>query len=185
MTAGAHIVRFPAFSRLLHWLMAIMVLAMLFIGVGMVTSESVRYHVLVSAHEPLGLAILVLVIIRIVNRKLNPPPPLPADLPSWQKMAATGSHHLLYALMILMPLIGWGMLSAAPYPVVVFGSVHVPPILPQNAALYASLRHLHTVLAFLLFATFLGHLAAALFHGLIRRDGVLESMASVGPTTRR
>jgi len=87
--------------------------------------------------------------------------------------------------MILMPLIGWGMLSAAPYPVVVFGSVHVPPILPQNAALYASLRQLHTVLAFLLFAAFLGHLAAALFHGLIRRDGVLESMASVGPTTRR
>jgi len=69
--------------------------------------------------------------------------------------------------------------------VVVFGSVHLPPILPQNTALYIFLRHLHTRLALLLFVTFLAHLAAALFHGLIRRDGVFESMAAVGPTARR
>jgi cytochrome b561 len=185
MTTGVNSPRFAAFSRLLHWLMAIMVLAMLFIGLGMVTSVSVRHAVLVSIHEPLGLAILVLVIIRIINRKLHPPPPLPADLPGWQRIAANASHYLLYALMIVMPLIGWAMLSAAPYPVVVFGSVHLPPILPQDAAVYIWLRHWHTRLALLLFVTFLGHLAAALFHGLIRRDGVFESMASVGPAARR
>ncbi len=71
-------------------------------------------------------------------------------------------------------------MSAAPYPVVVFGSVHLPAILPQNAALYAALRQLHTVLAYLFFATILAHLGAALFHALIRRDGVFESMASIG-----
>jgi cytochrome b561 len=172
--------RFPAISRFLHWLMAIMVLSMLFIGIGMVATESTRYRVLVSIHKPLGIAILVLVIIRIVNRLLNPPPPLPASLPRWQRMAAEGSHYLLYALMFSMPLIGWGMLSAEPYPIVLVGSLRLPPILPQNATLYAELRQLHTVLAYLFFFTFLAHFGAALLHGLVRRDGVFESMATFG-----
>jgi cytochrome b561 len=172
--------RFPAISRFLHWLMAIVVLSMLFIGIGMVATESNRYHVLVSIHKPLGIAILVLVIIRFVNRRLNPPPPLPASLPRWQRMAAEGSHYLLYALMFAMPLIGWGMLSAEPYPVVLAGPLRLPPILPQNAMLYAWLRQLHTVLAYLFFLTFLAHFGAALLHGLVRRDGVFESMASFG-----
>jgi cytochrome b561 len=177
--------RFPAISRFLHWLMAIMVLSMLLVGVGMVATESNRYHVLVSIHKPLGIAILVLVIIRFVNRLLNPPPPLPAGLPGWQRIAAEGSHYVLYALMFSMPLIGWGMLSAEPYPVVLAGSLRLPPILPQNATLYAWLRQLHTVLAYLFFVTFLAHFGAALLHGLVRRDGVFQSMASFGRSRRQ
>jgi cytochrome b561 len=166
------------------WLMAIMVLSMLFIGIGMVATESNRYHALVAIHKPLGIAILILVIIRFVNRLLNPPPPLPPSLPGWQRMAAEGSHYLLYALMFSMPLIGWGMLSAEPYPVVVAGSLHPPPILPQSPMLYAWLRQLHTVLAYLFFLTFLVHFGAALLHALVRRDGVFESMASFGRSRR-
>ena len=139
--------QFTAFSRFLHWLMAALVLAMLFIGVGMVSSVSERYALLVSIHKPIGIAILILVAIRLVNRLLNPPPPLPAHMPLWQKLAAKMSHWVLYALMFLMPLIGWGMLSAARYPIVLFGSVDLPPILPHDAMLAAQLRHLHTYLA--------------------------------------
>jgi cytochrome b561 len=175
---SAHQARFSAPSRVLHWLMAAMILAMLFIGVGMAASVSERYNLLVSIHRPLGIAILVLVVIRFCNRLINPPPPLPDTLPPVQRLAARASHILLYALMFAMPLIGWGMLSAARYPIVLYGPVQLPPILPQSLTLYAGLRHLHTYLAYLFFATFLAHLGAALFHGLIRRDGVLESMAS-------
>jgi cytochrome b561 len=175
---SANPLRFAATSRLLHWLMAVMVLSMLFIGVGMVTSESHRYQLLISIHKPLGIAILALVIVRFINRRLNPPPPLPETMPPWMRLAAKGSHVLLYALMFVMPLVGWGMLSAAPYPVVLHGGLHLPPILPQDAALYARLRQLHTLLAYLFFATFLAHFGAALLHGLIRRDGVFASMAS-------
>lgn len=171
--------QFTAGSRILHWAMAVMILCMLFIGVGMAATVSSRYAVLVSIHKPLGIAILLLVMIRFLNRLLNPPPPLPADLPAWQQVAAKGSHYVLYGLMFLMPLIGWAMLSAAPYPVVIFGSLRLPPILPQSASLYASLRHAHTGLAYLFFAVVLAHLGAAMFHGLIRRDGVFRSMASV------
>ena len=170
--------RFPAVSRLLHWLMAAMIVAMLFIGVGMAASLSPRYELLVSIHRPLGIAILVLCVIRIVNRFINPPPEMPDTVPSLQRFAARASHVVLYALMFIMPLVGWGMLSAARYPIVLYGPLRLPPILPHNLTLYAWLRELHAGFAYLFFATFLAHFAAALFHGLIRRDGMLDSMAS-------
>jgi cytochrome b561 len=175
--------RFPSVSRLLHWLMAPMIVAMLFIGVGMAASLSPRYELLVSIHRPLGIAIFVLCQARIVNRFINPPPELPDTVPSLQRFAAKASHVLLYALMFIMPLVGWGMLSAARYPIVLYGPLRLPPILPppilpHDLTLYAWLRDLHTGLAYLFFATVLAHFGAALFHGLIRRDGVLESMAS-------
>lgn len=170
---------FSASSRVLHWTMAVIVVAMLFIGAGMAATVSECYAVLLSIHKPLGIAVLVLVLIRFLNRMIYPPPPLPSDLPAWQHLAAKSSHYLLYGLMFLMPLLGWSMLSAAPYPVVLFGSLRLPPILPQSASLYAVLRPAHTYLGYLFFATILAHLGAALFHGLIRRDGVLQSMASL------
>jgi cytochrome b561 len=175
---NARATRFPFVSRLLHWSMAVMIVTTLFIGAGMAASVSRRYPILLSIHRPLGIAIFVLVLIRLVNRVLHPPPPLPETMPRLQRQAALASHILLYALMFVLPLVGWGMLSAAPYPIVIYGPLHLAPILPQNPLLYAWLRRLHTVLAYLLFATFLVHVAAALLHGLIRRDGVFESMAS-------
>jgi len=168
---------FPVLSRILHWTMAALILAMLFIGIAMVSSLT-DYHRLVAIHKPVGILILVLVAFRLVNRLLNPPPPLPNEMPFTLRFAAHASHWLLYGLMLALPLIGWGMLSAAGYPIALVGSFHLPPILPHNDALYSVLRQLHTVLAFLLFATFLAHIAAAMMHALIFRDGVFQSMAS-------
>jgi cytochrome b561 len=175
---GAH-TRFTVLQRALHWLMAVCILAMLFIGVGMVSTVMPKYLTLVSIHKPLGIAILVLALIRLVVRLIYGAPPLPADLPEPMKLAAHLSHYAFYALMIGMPLIGWGMLSAAAYPVVLFGGVHLPAILPQSDSLHALLWNAHFYLAFAFFALILLHLAAALFHALIRRDGVFEAMASV------
>jgi cytochrome b561 len=175
MTMAQHL-QFTAFSRILHWTMAVMVFAMLFIGVGMVASLT-DYHWLVSIHKPLGMLILIFVAIRLVNRLLNPAPPLPAGMPAWQRFSAQASHVVLYALLFALPLVGWAMLSAARYPIVLYGSLELPPILLLDAALYAVLRTTHTVLAFLLFATFIAHFSAALMHALIYRDGVFQSMA--------
>jgi cytochrome b561 len=167
---------FTRAARTLHWLMAIMIVAMLFIGVGMVASVSERHDLLLRIHKPLGVAILILAVVRIVVRLRNPPPPLPADLPALQKLAALASHWLLYVLMVAMPLIGWAMLSAGGYPVMLSDSLRLPPIFPVSPIAFAVLRHLHGWFAALLFLTFLAHMGAALYHGLIRRDGVLSSM---------
>ena len=171
--------RFTASQRLLHWLMAICILAMLFIGVGMVSTIKPIYLTLVSIHKPLGIAVLVLALIRLALRLRYGAPPLPVDLPEPMKLAAEGSHYALYALMIAMPLLGWGMLSAAAYPVVLFGGWHLPAILPQSDSLHTLLWDAHFYLAFAFFALILLHVAGALFHALVRRDGVFEAMASV------
>ena len=76
----------------------------------------------------------------------------------------TSPHLVEYFLRFAQPLVGWGMLSAGHYPIVMFGPVHLLPILPVNPTLYAVLRQSHTVLAYLLFATFLAHLSAVLYH---------------------
>lgn len=167
---------FNLIARILHWTMALLILTMLFVGVGMVSSVSQRPW-LVDLHRPVGIAILLLVIVRLANRLLRPTPPLPVDLPRWQATAAHASHWLLYALMFAMPLIGWSMLSAGGYPVVMFGGFQLPPIAPHDPTVYAILRGAHTWLAALLFATVMMHLGAALFHAWVRRDGVFEAMA--------
>jgi cytochrome b561 len=168
--------RFTAPQRLLHWLMAICILSMLFIGVGMVSTITPRYLTLVQIHKPLGIAILVLALIRLTLRFVYGAPALPADLPEPMKLAAELSQYIFYALMIAMPLIGWAMLSAASYPVVLFGSVHLPSILPVSPTLHTLLWNAHYYLAFAFFGLILMHVAAILFHKLIRNDGIFETM---------
>jgi cytochrome b561 len=172
---------FSGAQRVLHWLMAIMVLAMLFIGVSMVSTLGPRFLILISIHKPLGIAILVLAAVRLGIRLRLGAPPLPKDLPWTQALAAKLSHVVLYALLIAMPLVGWAMLSAGGYPVVLYGSLHLPAILPHDDRLHAALLTTHIVLAYMFFAIILLHVAAALFHALIRRDGVFRAMAGIGP----
>ena len=169
--------RFPIGMRILHWLLAALLLSQLFIGVAMVTSL-IDYRYLLALHRPLGIAILVLGIARLVNRKLSTLPPFPVTMSEPERKIAALSERLLYGLMIGLPVVGWAMLSAGSYPIVLCGSLHLPPILPPSPPLHAVLRHLHTVLAYLLFLTFLGHLSAVLFHTLIVRDGLLRRMAA-------
>jgi cytochrome b561 len=168
---------FAAPQRFLHWFMAACILAMLFIGVGMISTIAPKYLTLVQIHKALGIAILVLALIRLALRAHYGAQALPADLPVPIKLAAELSQYIFYALMIGMPLIGWGMLSAASHPVVLFGSVDLPPIVPVNANLYALLRQAHYFLAFAFFAFILMHMTALLFHKFVRKDGVFETMA--------
>jgi cytochrome b561 len=172
--------RFALPLRLIHWTMAALILAMLFIGVGMVSTVGPTYSALLQLHRPIGAALFVLVVLRLAIRLATGAPPLPADLPKAQQAVAKGSHLLLYAAMLAMPLIGWAMLSAGGFPVVLTKDLSLPPILPHDLRYYFALRGLHTIIALAFFALILAHLGAALMHGLIRKDGVLRSM-TFGP----
>jgi cytochrome b561 len=175
MTVPAERQQFPGSMQFLHWLMAAMVLTMLFIGVTMIASLA-HYHALVSLHRPLGITILLLVVIRYVNRRFSVLPPFPATMSSRERRVASRSELLLYTLLFVQPLVGWAMLSAARYPIVLYGSLHLFPILPHSAMLYAVLREAHTLVAFLLFLTIIAHFGAILFHTLIVRDRMLFRM---------
>jgi cytochrome b561 len=167
--------RFPIMMRILHWLMAAMVLSMLFIGVAMVSSLS-NYHWLISIHRPLGILILIVVIIRYVNRRLSALPPFPPTMSEGERRLAGVYERVLYSLMFLQPLVGWAMLSAGHYPIVMCGSLHLPPILPARPMLFAVLRTTHSVFAYALFATFLVHLTLVLYHTLVVQDRLLSRM---------
>jgi cytochrome b561 len=156
--------------------MAALILAMLFIGVVMVASLSLRPWLL-DLHRPLGIAIGILALVRAANRLTRGTPALPPDLPQWQVAAAHASHALLYVLMFSLPLIGWAMLSAGNVPVKLYGNVYLPPFMSAGPIAYARLHLAHEWLAFLLFAVVVAHLCAALHHAWMRRDGVFASMA--------
>jgi cytochrome b561 len=162
-------------SRILHWLMAAMLLAMVFIGVSMVTSLA-DYSMLLAIHRPLGLAILVLAVLRVINRRMKPPPDFLPTMPSIERRVVVWSERLLYTLMFALPLVGWCTLSAGGYPVVFLSGLVVPPILPHSTILYVFLRMAHTVLAYLFFVTFLGHLGGVLLHTIVLRDGLILRM---------
>ncbi|CAA2110452.1 cytochrome b [Variovorax paradoxus] len=175
--------KFSLAQRVLHWGMALGILAMLFIGVGMMSTIDSIYLLLVSIHKPLGIVLLALALLRLAVRWRTGAPPLPAGMSEPMKLAARLSHVAFYVLMIAMPLLGWSMLSAADYPVV-FAGMRLPSIVPPNAELHSMLWTAHRALAFCLFALFLLHFAAALFHAWVRKDGVFETMTS-GRSDRR
>lgn len=168
--------RFTLPSRLLHWSMAAMVIAQLLIGVTMIASLS-YYPLLLAIHRPLGALILAFAVVRLVNRLTHHPPPFLATMGPLERRVATWSERLLYALLLIQPLIGWAMLSAAGFPIVLFGPVHLPGIAPHNITLYAVLRFSHSALALLLFLTFTAHMCAVLFHTLVLRDRLIDRMA--------
>lgn len=167
---------FSGSVRFFHWLVAAIVLTMLCIGVSMIASLA-DYHLLISIHRPLGILLLIIVAVRLVNRLLRGGPELPITMSPQEKFMARASEVLLYVLLFAIPLVGWGMLSAARFPITMFGSVHLFPILPHSPMLYAMLRKTHTYLAYLLFFAFIAHFGAVLFHSLILRDGLFKRMA--------
>lgn len=162
-------------ARWLHWAMAAMILAMIFIGVGMVASLESRPW-LIELHRPLGLLVLVLATWRLWHRRRHRPPPLPDTVPPLQARVARASHVLLYALMFAMPLLGWAMSSAGGYLVTLPGGWVLPALVSPDAALYTALRSAHGVLGYAFFGLILLHLSGALYHAWVRRDGVFEAM---------
>ncbi|WP_024803240.1 cytochrome b [Nocardia sp. BMG51109] len=171
--------RFGVLARILHWLMAVAIVAMIFVGGSMVGSLG-NYGRLLSIHKTLGLVILVLAVIRIVNRFRQRPPRRSDPLSRPERLVANGSEILMYALFLAQPLIGWCLVSASGIPIHILGGLRIPSIVPVDAGLYATLRTLHGLLAYVLLAAFTAHICAVLFHALILRDTLIRRMTFGG-----
>ena len=176
--------RYTRLTRILHWLTAALVFSALFIGFVMVNSVS-RYAGLVMLHKTLGVTILVVVLVRVVNRLTHRAPPLPSTVGALERKVVMLSEVSLYALLLIQPLLGWAMVSAAGGPVVVFGSLRLPRIAPFDAQLFWLLRQAHSVIAYALMAAIAEHISAVLLHTVTLRDRLIERMTFRLSRTRR
>lgn len=178
--------RYHGISIGLHWLIAILIVGMLVVGKiieNMDKSDALRFS-LIQWHKSFGIVILILVIIRLFWRAGHKPPPLPGHMKKWELTAASLTHIALYALMIVIPLSGWIMVSASPLnlPTLLFKTFHWPHLPPfatlDNKEAIAGVFHqIHAITASLMILLLLAHVGAALRHQFMLRDGVMARMS--------
>lgn len=176
-TVATTIERYPAALVVLHWTMAVLILAAIPIGWRMGDLEpgplqDALYHI----HRSIGVTVLALAVARLlVRRTLGAPPPHPALAP-WQRTLSVAVHHLLYVLFFVVPILGWAGTSAFGAPIIVWGLFELPPILPVNRPLSEILLGAHGLFAQTLAGLVILHVAGALYHAFVRRDGVMQRM---------
>ena len=169
--------------RILHWLMALIMISMILAGLWMVqgpwdgkypASRSWFY----DYHRSMGFVLLVLTIIRLLAyRFTTPPSPLPASIPHWQQMAAELTHLGLYGALIIHPILGWYATNAwGVKKINIFGLFDLPSIAEKNRPLGDFLLEIHSYIGFAIAALVLLHIAAALKHLLIDKDNVFKRM---------
>ena len=163
--------------KFLHWLVATCIVIMLLIGFFYTSFGSQTTQItLIKFHKSLGLIILVLVILQLGWRLVNPCPQLPDSVPSWQQKCAYWAHILIYILIICMPISGWIMSVAAGYTPSLFClfDAHLP--IPNNHTLASVTHRIHVILPFAIIGLIILHTLAALKHHYIDKDDVLKKM---------
>lgn len=165
-------------AMVLHWLIAACVFCQITLGLWMITipkSPPGMRAGWFNVHKSIGITLFVLILVRVLWRLAHRAPPLPSTLPQWQRVAAKTSHFLLYVCMIVMPMSGYLGSSFTKYPILYFG-MRLPHWGWDAPALkdLCSQVHLVTVTIFIILIAI--HVAAALKHLLVNRDGVFQRM---------
>jgi len=173
--------RYTVPAMVLHWLLALAFLVMFVLGVYMTDLPFSPWRLkLYNWHKWAGVSFLLLSVLRLVWRVTHRPPALPTvitqGMPAWQTRAHHATHHLMYALFFVVPLVGWAYSSAAGFPIVLFGQIPLPDLLPTDKALAELIKPLHELSALALMGLAALHVAAALKHQWVDRDGLLLRM---------
>ena len=171
--------RYTTVAMVLHWLLALVIVGLFGVGLYMADLPFSPLRLkLYNWHKWAGITFLALTVLRLLWRLTHRPPALPQAvtlaMPSWQVRAYHATHHLLYALFFAVPLIGWAYSSAAGFPIVLFGQLPLPDFVAPSKELAALIKPLHELSAFGLIGLAGLHIAAALKHHWIDRDGLLD-----------
>jgi cytochrome b561 len=179
MEGHAMAYRYPPLARKLHWGTAVLVAIMFVLGFWITwfepKNEAFKFA-LYDMHESTGALLFVLVLARLVRRITNPPAPLPPSVPTLFRAAARANHLLLYVMLLLQPVLGFFATNAWGFPFRWARLLPIPSPLGKNEALAPILSELHLAGAILLLLLIGAHLGGAFFHGVIRRDGIVQRM---------
>lgn len=174
--------RYPLGWRLLHWITAATIVCLIPIGIWMAERAEANVfddltNTLYAWHKGIGFCVLLLVLIRIGVKLSLKAPAYPDALPNWMRITAKSLHHLMYVLLLITPLLGWAGVSAYPALGTIAGmSLPAMPGISANEELALKLFQIHGAFALTLTALIVGHISAALFHGLKRKDGIFSRM---------
>jgi len=165
-------------AKFFHWTLAILVILMLAGGLTLGSVKNSPYAgTIFNIHKSIGFTILILMTLRLLWRIVNPLPQLPISTPEWQRLAARSVHRLFYVAVIGMALAGWGMATAAGYPVNFWWLVKINmPWIPKSEAFQQGFATAHYVFARVLIALIILHMLASLKHYFINQDGVVNRM---------
>ena len=168
--------RWGAVARLFHWAIVLMLLGQ-FIMAELAEDLPLGMEkiALLARHKSVGITILLLAVLRLGWRALNPTPRAPAGAP-WELALARGAHVALYGLLFAMPLSGWMMSSAKNYPVSWFNLLPLPNLVPVSESIYEFMHETHELLATALIVIAAAHVLGALRHHFIKKDDVLKRM---------
>ncbi len=173
--------RYTATAITLHWLLGILIVGLFVVGLYMTSLPfSPQRLKLYNWHKWAGVLVLTLSFVRLMWCLTHRPPALPASvaaaMPAWQHWAHHGTHGALYVLFFAVPLLGWAYSSAAGFPIVVFGLIPLPDFVPVDKPFSEALKLAHHYAAYALAALVLLHVAAALKHQFLDRDGLIGRM---------
>jgi cytochrome b561 len=164
-------------AKLLHWLVAACVLFIIPVGVIMQRlGPGEVQNALYNLHRSFGFLVLILMVVRLAYRSVHGAPKPEPTLNAFQRVASVAVHHVLYALLLVQPVVGWLATSAYGAPIWVFGMFRLPDLLSKNEALSKTLFLAHNVMALVIAGLLTLHIAAAFYHFLIRRDQVMQRM---------
>ena len=174
-------IRYSTVSIGLHWLLALALVGIFSVGLYMADQPFSPLRLkLYNWHKWAGVTILLLSVIRLLWRLTHRPPELPAAIvlamPTWQLRAYHATHQAMYALFFIVPLVGWAYSSAAGFPIVVFGVLPLPDFVPVSKELAELIKPWHQITAFSLAGLVGLHVAAALKHHWVDKDGLLQRM---------
>ncbi len=165
-------------AKMLHWLVAVLVIAMIPIGQVMVLEGLPRIvqNTLFLLHKNGGVLVGILMVIRLGVRLVLSPPKMPATVPTLQRRVASAAHWLLYVLVLTMAVSGYLRVVAGGYPIEGLDGLGVPHLIARNALVETIAKDVHYYAHFALIAVILAHVAGALYHLLWLRDGIFARM---------
>ncbi len=180
-SSAAASARYSPVAMILHWLLAVMIIASFCVGLYMtdLAMSPLRLK-LFNWHKWAGIVILALSALRLLWRLSRRAPLLPDATPGWQVAASNAVHALLYVLFFAVPLSGWAYSNAAGFPIVLFALIPLPDLLEKNRELADMIKALHHWLAYGLAACVILHFAAAAKHQWVDKDRLISRMWPVG-----
>lgn len=164
-------------AKVLHWVLAVIVVGSIAVGISLgLMADGPTKDWFYDLHKSTGVVILVLMLVRLAWRLTHPAPPHRADLPRWQVGVSHAVHWTLYGILLVMPILGWIGSNAFGAPVPFYGLFELPRIVGEDKEFSKTILTVHAALGLTAAALIVIHVAAALYHGLVRRDGVLQRM---------